>query len=377
MTSRPFITLDSAPSDQVPRSLPNQGRTIDTNRESVRKYVGLSEAKPLEASKALEGNFRAPRRQLNQSQNVSAINASFARQRQVFLSSKQNATSDHVTVVLPKRAGDKAAVNDEPRNPVPHNANSARLGEELNVSRDSVVNQPPKDSGGDSSHRSQPKTSTGFSARSSGKATDDAFMRFQARLNGQGSSLPDPMANLTENTRKKLSMVHDRSYTRTITTHSNPKSASVGTSIVPPSTSNEGMAQNPFANPQALKTELSTGTLNIDKPRLNPQAIKTELSIRNLNIEQPRQQAEASVQEQSIRKELSGRDDFNTKYRSKYKGISAFFDTLHGSTEASPSENQLFRRLGEAYIMEDIDEFERVYDELLRLVGKLGVAASK
>ena len=349
MTSRPFITSGSAPADQAPRSLPIQGRPIDT--ENVRKFVGLSEPKSLEASKALEGNFRASRRQLNQSQNVAAVNASFARQG--FLSSKQNASSDHVTGMFSERAGNRAAINDEPRNPVSYNAISARLGEELDASRDSVVNQAPSDS----SHRSQPMTSTGSSTRRSGKATDDAFLRFQARLNGQGSSLPDPTARLTESTRKKLSTVHDGSYTRR---------------IVLPSTCDEGLAGNPLDKPQALKTELSTGNLNIDQPRPNPQAVKTESSIRNLNIEQPRQQAKALVQEQSISKELSGRDDFNMKYRTKYKGIRAFFDTLHGPTEASPNENQLFRRLGEAFIMEDTDEFELIYDELLRLVGKLG-----
>lgn len=39
------------------------------------------------------------------------------------------------------------------------------------------------------------------------------------------------------------------------------------------------------------------------------------------------------------------------------------------STEASPSEHQLIRRLDGAYIMENTDEFETVFTELLRLAG--------
>lgn len=357
MTSRPFITFDSASADKVPRSLPSQGRTMDFNRESVRK-------------------------QRNQSQDVAAIKASFARQG--FLSTKQDATSDSVTGVSPERAGHKAAVNDELGNPVPRTASPDTMKEDLFVSRDPEAKQAPKDSGGDSSHRSQSKTSFGSSVRSSERATNDSFKRFQARLNGQRSSLPDPTAKLTESTRKKLTKVTDGNYNRTA--HLSGKSASVGPSIVPPSTSNEGLAQNFFANPQAVKAELSTPNLTVDQPRPNPQAVKTDLSIRNLNIDhpqpnpqavktelstrnlnidQPRQQAKASVQIQSNSKKLSGRDDFNTLYRTKYKGIRSLFDSMHGSTEASPREDQLFRRLGEAYVMEDTDEFENVYNELL------------
>lgn len=345
----------------MPRILPKGGdgisAVVDSNRDNVRTNVGHSEPKPLEFPTALDGNLRAPSKELNQSQNVGAITASFARQG--FLST--NTTSNPMAGVSSERAGHTATVDDEPRRFAPHNATFARMRGNLDVGRGPVGKQASKESGGGSSDNSQSETSVGCSARSSGssRATEDAFSRFQARLNGQGSSLPDPKAMFTESTRKKLSVVNDRTIgsSDAQTAYSGAKSASASADIASPSTSHETLDPNLSVIPQAVKTELST---------------------RNLNVDRPRQQAETSVQQQSIGTELSGPNDFNTQYRSKYKNIRSIFDTLHSSAKASPNENQLFRRLGEAYIMEDTDEFESVYTELLLLVGELtsGIAVS-
>ena len=319
----------------------NQGQIVDFNRESVRTHVGHS---PLETLKAL-----APRRGSNQSQGIAAITASFARQG--FLNPKQNATSDLIAGASPRRTDDKAAVADEPRNLASHSASSAENLAPLGARP--AGNLAPLSA-------SSAKISTRSRARDSGtlRATEDAFARFQAQLKGrQGVFVPNPTAKLTENTRKKVREVDDRifdrnqglgsSYART--DHFDAKLAPVSPSIVSPSSINEPMA-NPFANSQA---------------------VTAQLSIRNLNTEQPRQQAEAPVQKQPVSKEPSSSDDFNTQYRGRYKHIRAIFETLHRATEASPSENQLFRRLGEAYIMQDGDEFESIYTELLRLAEVL------
>lgn len=330
----------------------NRGRSMDSNPESVSKHINHSEQKIIETLKALDGNVRAPPRDSNQSQDIAAIRASFA--RQVFLNTKQNATSDSVAGASPERADGKAAVTDEPRILAQHSVSSAGMRDNAVALGGSMAKQAPKDSESGSSDKSQSNTSTGSSARSFGgsKATEDAFSRFQARLQGQGTSLLDPMTNLTENPRKKVTMVDDQvsasPYARP--THLGAKPASVSPSIVSPSTSNRVLARNPFANSPA---------------------VTAQVSIRNLNTEEPRQQAQARVQENPVSIEPSGGNDFNTQYRKKYKDIRAILNSLRGSTEVSPGENQLFRRLGEAYIMEDSDEFDSVYAELLRLAGML------
>lgn len=304
----------------------------------ARTYVGLPELWHLEIQEAANKKDRILRAGPTPPQDIEAVRASFARQG--FFKTEQDNT-------MAKGADRKATVIDKskdlPRDQAPYNANVTRMEASSNSRQSSMAKRiSPSTTGGFSPEKSQSRTNFESSARSSGKskATDDAFSRFQARLKRQGNFPPGPMMNVTEHTRKK----------------------------------NDLAVRSP--SPASLST--STGAL-APNPLAKPQAVKAELSVRNLNIGESRIQAEAPIQKafgkpQSIITEVSGRDDFNTQYRSKYKGIRSIFDTLHRSTEASPNENQLFRRLGEAYIMEDIDEFETVYTELLHLASGIAVS---
>ena len=65
--------------------------------------------------------------------------------------------------------------------------------------------------------------------------------------------------------------------------------------------------------------------------------------------------------------------DFRTRYTSKYKAIHSIFDSLHdpSAPTTSPKEDRLFRRLGEAFIAEDVKGFDGAYAELLWLAQGL------
>ena len=62
---------------------------------------------------------------------------------------------------------------------------------------------------------------------------------------------------------------------------------------------------------------------------------------------------------------------FQMRYRAKYQAIRDVFNAIRDPTLSSPTEDQMFRRLADSYIVEDAASFDRIYLELLGIASGL------
>lgn len=115
----------------------------------------------------------------------------------------------------------------------------------------------------------------------------------------------------------------------------------------------------PIVARQGLDTSISSLNAKLEASTLLPTGTQPESPAleTHLSPQSPTEQAQTFAPQQEM--------DFPTRYRQKYQAMKSTFDSFRGGDQSSPNEDQLFRRLGEAFVMEDGKAFEEVYTLLL------------